>query len=114
MALLDNGATSGEQGDITDIPCNYCFYDLFRGSTGITSVSENFLPATSLVSGCYGQIFDGCSSLNLIKIGYIGDYDSQYFYLWVDGIASSGTFYYNGNEIAQDFQLPSGWAKEKF
>ena len=52
MALLDNGAKSGEEGDITDITCNYCFYDLFRDSTGITSVSEDFLPATNLKQDC--------------------------------------------------------------
>ena len=240
MALLDNGATLGEIGDITDIPCDYCFYDLFRNSTGITSVSEDFLPATnlkqdcydgmfyqctsltnapklssrslaascyqhmfngctsltvapelpatslaekcyrtmfknctalttapnlpatslanncydwmfqnctslttapellpattlaencyygmfnnctalttapelpatSLVSSCYGRIFDGCSSLNSIKIGYIGNYDSTYFNSWVSGVANSGTFYYDGSQTAQDFQLPSGW-----
>ena len=159
MGLIDNGTNTKFY-----IPCSYCFYDLFFESTGITSISKNFLPATnltsycygqmfygcsslatapelsattlanncyecmfqncsslatapelpatSLVSGCYGQIFDGCSSLNSIKIGYIGDYDYQYFYHWVDGIAGSGTFYYNGDQTVQDFQLPSGWAKK--
>jgi hypothetical protein len=29
MGLLDNGAMPGEQGNITDITCDYCFYDLF-------------------------------------------------------------------------------------
>jgi hypothetical protein len=29
MGLLDNGATSGEEGDITALPCDYCFYKLF-------------------------------------------------------------------------------------
>ena len=63
MALLDNAAKSGEEGDITDIPCNYCFYDLFRDSTGITSVSEDFLPATNLKQDCYDGMFYNCTSL---------------------------------------------------
>ena len=63
MALLDNGAKSGEEGDITDIPCNYCFYDLFRDSTGITSVSEDFLPATNLKQDCYDGMFYKCTTL---------------------------------------------------
>ena len=63
MALLDNGAQTGESGDITDIPCNYCFYDLFRDSTGITSVSEDFLPATTLKDHCYSYMFEKCTSL---------------------------------------------------
>jgi len=63
MGLLDNGATSGEEGDITAIPCDCCFYDLFRDSTGITSVSDDFLPATVLKCNCYRYMFNGCSSL---------------------------------------------------
>jgi hypothetical protein len=63
MALLDNGAAPGEQGDITDIPCEYCFYSLFDGSTGITSISEDFLPATNLTNYCYSWMFQYCSSL---------------------------------------------------
>ncbi len=245
MGLLDNGAKPGEEGDITDIPCNYCFYELFRESTGITSVSEDFLPATTLKKYCYGSMFSGCTSLttapdlpamtltegcyqymfggcsalttapeppatslhlycyqsmfdgctslttapklpatrladkcyycmfvgcsalttapelpatnlailcyaymfnectslttapelpattlkdhcyswifygckklNLIKIGYTGDYDSTYFNAWVSGVADSGTFYYNGTtQTAEDFKLPSGWTTEKF
>ncbi|MBQ6279953.1 MAG: Ig domain-containing protein [Mycoplasma sp.] len=165
MALLDNGAQTGESGDITDIPCNYCFYDLFRDSTGITSVSEDFLPATILKSNCYDGIFFGCtslvtapelpattltthcyrnmfsgcsslttapelpataladycyrfmfyecSSLNSIKISYIDDYNDTYFRSWASGVASSGTFYYNGSQTAQDFWL-NGWTTKKF
>ena len=60
---MDNGAQTGESGDITDIPCNYCFYDLFRDSTGITSVSEDFLPATNLKQDCYSGMFYQCTSL---------------------------------------------------
>ena len=219
MALLDNGAKSGEEGDITDIPCDYCFYDLFRDSTGITSVSEDFLPATNLANscyrdmfyqcttltnapelpattlkdscyygmfenctsltnapelpattltprcyasmfykcsslttapelpatnlardcyawmfsscsalttapelpattlttGCYQCMFKNCISLKSIKIGYTGNYDYTYFDYWVNDVASSGTFYYNGiTQTAQDFQLPSGWTTSRF
>ena len=166
MALLDNGAQTGESGDITDIPCNYCFYDLFRDSTGITSVSEDFLPATnlkqdcysgmfyqctsltnapklssmSLAVSCYQHMFNGCASLttapelpattladncyrymfykcssfNSIKIGYTGDYSDTYFNNWVTGVVSSGTFYYNGSQDAEDFQFPEGWIKQPF
>ena len=167
MGLLDNGAAPGKEGDITTIPCDYCFYDLFENSTGITSISEDFLPATTLTnycyfwmfdscssltvapelpatilksncydgmfyrctslvtapelpattltSHCYGNMFYECSSLNSIKISYIGNYDSTYFNSWVTGVASSGTFYYNGTtQTAQDFKLPSGWRKASF
>jgi len=66
MGLLDNGAASEEEGDITDIPCNYCFQHLFHGSTEITSVSEDFLPATGLTTWCYEYMFQGCTSLTKV------------------------------------------------
>ena len=218
MGLLDNGAKSGEEGDITDIPYGYCFYGLFRNSTGITSVSEDFLPATNLKQNCYdgmfyncsslttvpklpsmslrascyknmfkectslttapelpartlaescydsmfyscsslttapdlpsttlsnycyqsmfdgctslttapelpatalsdncyGWMFEGCSSLNSIKIHYTFPYSNAYLPYWVNGVADSGTFYYNGGQTAQDFQFPEGWIKQPF
>ena len=60
MSLLDNGT-----GAISSIPNDYCFYGLFYGSTGITSVSENFLPATGLTEDCYDNMFLNCSSLTV-------------------------------------------------
>ena len=69
MGLLDNGAKPGEQGDITTIPCGYCFYFLFFESTGITSISKNFLPATVLKNDCYDSMFYECTSL--IKTPYL-------------------------------------------
>ncbi len=63
MGLLDNGAQSWESSNITDIPHSCCFYKLFEGSKGITSVSENFLPATELYYHCYEDMFRDCSSL---------------------------------------------------
>jgi hypothetical protein len=48
MGLVDNGTNTKFY-----IPCGYCFYDLFFGSTGITSISKNFLPAKNLASYCY-------------------------------------------------------------
>ena len=216
MGLLDNGATSEE--DITDIPCDYCFSGLFLDSTGITSISDDFLPATNLVpycyhkmfqgctllttapnlpaitlvyncyrcmfqdctsltttpklpattlvDGCYANMFQGCTSLttapdlpatklqmncysnmfaqctslttapdlpatslpqfcyyqmfnsctslNSIKIGYTGNYNSKYFSGWVEGVADSGTFYYNGSQTAQDFGFPEGWTAQPY
>ena len=58
MGLVDNGTNTK-----FNILCDYCFYDLFFESTGITSVSKNFLPAKNLASYCYWQMFYGCSSL---------------------------------------------------
>ena len=83
MGLLDNGAMPGEQGNITDIPCDYCFYDLFWNSTGITSVSGNFLPATTLTDYCYRNMFYQCSSLTTApKLPATTLADSCYAYMF--------------------------------
>lgn len=58
MGLIDNGV-----GNTTEIPNDSCFIKLFQSSVGITSVSDNFLPATTLKKQCYSYMFDGCSNL---------------------------------------------------
>ena len=58
MGLLDNGT-----GSLLVIPNSYCFYGLFYQSFGITSVSENFLPSTTLTEGCYYSMFSACNNL---------------------------------------------------
>ena len=40
-----------------------CFYNLFRGCTSLTDVSNLELPSTTLTSYCYYNMFNGCSSL---------------------------------------------------
>ena len=61
MGLVDNGTNTKFY-----IPCGYCFYDLFFESTGITSISKNFLPAKNLASYYYWQMFYDCSSLTTV------------------------------------------------
>ena len=39
------------------------FMGLFENCKGLQSVSENFLPATTLGQGCYANMFSGCTSL---------------------------------------------------
>ena len=91
-----------------------CFLYMFYQCTSLTTAPT--LPATRLFDGCYQYIFFGCKSLNSIKIGYLGYCYKDYFSNWVNGVASSGTFYNNevSSQTAQDFQLPSGWTTEKF
>lgn len=42
---------------------DYAFRDLFEDCTTIEEVSDTFLPATTLSSGCYERIFCGCTNL---------------------------------------------------
>lgn len=71
-----------------------CYASMFCGCNGLTSSPE--LTATTLVNGCYERMFYHCSKLNTIKIHYEGNFEQQYFNNWVNGVASTGTFYYKG------------------
>lgn len=48
------------EGKLT-IPCDYCFNNLFRNCTALTTAPE--LPATTLTNGCYFSMFLYCTSL---------------------------------------------------
>lgn len=56
MSLIDG------VGDALEIPNEYCFCHLFRNSA-IKTVSSDFLPATTLKTSCYRDLFSGCTSL---------------------------------------------------
>lgn len=81
---------------------------MFNGCTSLTTAPE--LPATTLAQGCYSNMFKGCSSLNTIKIGYIGNFSTTYFNNWVNGVSASGTFYYDGDDMTRgNSAIPTGW-----
>ena len=42
---------------------NYAFYQLFNGNTKVVNAENLSLPTTTLVDGCYGKMFNGCTSL---------------------------------------------------
>jgi hypothetical protein len=61
-------------------------------------------------------MFVDCTSLNSIKLGYTGTAASaptNVWDRWASGVASTGTFYYNGDDTAANFGL-SGWTKTPF
>lgn len=58
MSLIDDG-----HGTEDKIPCNYCFYRLFEGCSGIVSISSNFLPAEHLKDYSYAYMFEDCQRL---------------------------------------------------
>lgn len=84
----------------------YCFQNMFDGCTSLTSAA---LPATTVGNGCYRYIFHNCSNLNEITLGYFGNFDSAFDH-WVDGVAASGTLYYNGTDTTTGTSaIPTGW-----
>ena len=67
-----------------------CYTNMFRYCLSLTTVPE--LPATSLTTYCYYNMFYGCSSLNHIKCLATNINEPHCTSAWVDGVASSGTF----------------------
>jgi hypothetical protein len=51
---------------------------MFSGCTSLTTV-EN-LPNALLENKCYEKMFSYCLSLRLVKIGYKGNFTTDYFY----------------------------------
>ena len=76
MSLIDG------VGDTKVIPCEYCFCYLFE-DTKIKTVSEDFLPATTLADSCYYEMFYGCTSLTTapaLPATTLADYCYNYMY----------------------------------
>ena len=74
---------------------SYCYSQMFYGCTSLTATP--LLPATSLPTRCYFAMFSGCTSLTTVRTAQTqawGDGTSDDpTYLWVNGVAASGTFY---------------------
>ena len=92
--------------------------DTFKGCSSLTQAPE--LPATTLGECCYEAMFQNCTSLNEIKIGWTGNFSgtgvpNNAFLDWVDGVAASGTLYYNGSDTATGASaIPTGWSVQTF
>ena len=81
---------------------------MFRNCTSLTSAPR--LSATTLAQSCYQGVFYGCTNLNSITLDYTGNFSTDYFNYWVSGVASTGTFYYNGNDRTTGVSaIPTGW-----
>lgn len=121
----------------TALPRN-CYYEMFNHCTSLTTVPSDLLPATTLAyecyremfyycsslttapvlpattlaQSCYNQMFFGCTNLNYIKCLATNINTSNCTYLWVDGVAASGTFVkaasMNDWTSGQN-GIPSGW-----
>lgn len=87
-----------------------CYSNMFYICRALTTAPE--LPATTLVSNCYYHMLYGCSSLNYIKALFTTTPSDSYTNLWVNGVASTGTFVKNHNatwDVTGTNAIPSGW-----
>ena len=67
-----------------------CYNQTFVGCTSLTNVN---LPAATLVDSCYNIMFQNCSALNRIICNATDISAPNAVNNWMDGVASSGTFY---------------------
>ena len=91
-----------------------CYENMFKGCASLISAPE--LPATTLGDECYRMMFYGCSNLRYIKcLTNTINSPSYQTYLWVYGVAPTGTFIKNPNMSSwtigsTDYDgIPSGW-----
>lgn len=73
------------------------------------------LPATTLADSCYAYMFDGCTSLSYIKVGFTNWTVSGIVSIsdtWVSGVAATGTFVCPGaldTSKRNSYRIPAGW-----
>ena len=72
MGLLDDGACT-----TTTIPNENCFVKLFYNCSGLTSISNDLLPATTLSDYCYEYMFWYCSGLTSLPSGLLPAYETK-------------------------------------
>ncbi|MCR5240345.1 MAG: hypothetical protein K6E15_09345 [Prevotella sp.] len=112
MSLLnkENFAT------MTTLPYEHTFQNLFKDNTYITHAEgkDLVLPATSLKSYCYSEMFSGCSNFNYIKClaTEIPTTEESCTFDWLRGVAEEGTFV-RADEFKDwttgDNGIPTGW-----
>ena len=82
---------------------------MFEGCTNLTEAPE--LPAATLVSGCYYQMFKGCTRLNYMKC-LATDISANYCTTeWLNNVAATGTFFsiFDTPWTTGDSGIPQGW-----
>jgi hypothetical protein len=93
---------------------DYCYSDMFARCVKLTKTPV--LPATATVNNCYTRMFSGCSALSevtcLATNIYVNSNFDECTQYWLNGVASTGTFYKNPDMTSWSSVLdgiPSGW-----
>lgn len=97
-------------GSRTDAPA-YCYNYMFEGCSQLTTAPE--LPATTLASGCYADMFLRCSSLASIDASFSAWNPTSATSGWVNGVAASDTFTCPDAllDVRGVNNIPEGWTK---
>ena len=104
---------------LTTVPSDYlpattlasgCYHSMFQDCTSLKTATE--LPATTLVDGCYQYMFYNCASLNYIKCLATDISATDCTNRWVDGVAANGTFAKSPDMsgwTTGENGIPTGW-----
>ena len=110
----------------TSFTAEKTFLRMFEGNTNLRShpYKDLVLPATTLTTGCYQNMFNGCTGLtrsailadatgaknayqymyngctSLVEVTCYAAYNEDYFTGWLTSVASNGTFYTNSTHKA--------------
>jgi len=90
-----------------------CYEGMFKDCTSLTETPV--LPAMVLLRDCYNGMFQNCSNLKEVTMlaTYVGAADC--LTNWLDGIASTGTFYKNSSvEDVSAYGIPEGWTVKNY
>lgn len=88
-----------------------CYSNMFRGCTGLTAAPT--LPATTLADYCYAGMFNGSTNLNSVTT-YAQDISADGCLTnWLNNVAASGDFYNLGGATypSGTSGIPSGWTE---
>ena len=88
-----------------------CYEGMFQGCTSLTTAP--ILPAATIYDWSYRYMFQGCTSLTSVT-SYASDISAdECLDDWLDGVASSGTFYNLGgaNYPSGASGIPTGWTE---
>lgn len=88
-----------------------CYQHMFYGCTSLTTAPQ--LPAATLSDVCYFGMFSGCTSLNYVKCLATDISARDSTFVWLNGVASSGTFVKNSsmNDWPTGIHgIPSNWS----
>ena len=86
---------------------------MFYGCSNLTIAPE--LPAPTLKSLCYAEMFGGCSKLNYIKCLATNISADRCTLFWHNGVSQTGTFVKASSMESWtrgDDGIPSGWTVE--
>ena len=107
--LFENCAGLTEMPDLSATELKaYCYKDMFRGCTSLTSTTE--LPATTLEEGSYEGMFYDCENLSEVSVSFSDWADGTED--WLYGVAPEGKLFSPANlapTVGDDY-VPDGWA----